>query len=63
MAAVFEIYQTESGKYRFRLRASNGEVVATGQSYGTAADARRGVRAVQRAVAEAGNDGLVSMQH
>ena len=28
MAGKFEVYQDRAGKYRFRLKASNGEVVA-----------------------------------
>jgi uncharacterized protein YegP (UPF0339 family) len=30
MAGKFEVYQDRAGKYRFRLKASNGQVVATG---------------------------------
>ena len=32
MAGRFEIYQDRAGKYRFRLKASNGQVVAIGAS-------------------------------
>lgn len=53
MAAKFEIYQDAKGEYRFRLKSGNGEVVATGESYPTAAGARAGVAAVQRAAATA----------
>lgn len=53
MAAKFEIYQDAKGEYRFRLRSGNGEVVATGESYPTAAGAFAGVAAVQRAAATA----------
>lgn len=31
MAGKFEVYQDSAGKFRFRLKAGNGEVVATGQ--------------------------------
>ena len=30
MAGKFEVYKDRAGKYRFRLKASNGQVVATG---------------------------------
>ena len=30
MAGKFEVYQDKAGKYRFRLKASNGQVIATG---------------------------------
>jgi uncharacterized protein YegP (UPF0339 family) len=53
MAAKFEIYEDAKGEYRFRLKASNGEVVATGESYKTKAGVINGVDAVKRAAAEA----------
>jgi uncharacterized protein len=49
----FEIYIDRKGAHRWRLKASNGEIVATGEAYTTTADARRGVEAVRRAVAAA----------
>lgn len=33
MAAKFELYTDKSGEYRFRLKAGNGEVIATSQGY------------------------------
>lgn len=53
MAAQFEIYQDSKGEHRFRLKASNGEIVATGEGYSTRAGAIRGTEAVKRAAAEA----------
>lgn len=35
MAGKFEVYQDKGGKYRFRLKAGTGEVVAQGQGYET----------------------------
>ena len=49
MAGKFEIYEDSAGKYRFRLKAGNGEVVATGEAYESKANAKRGAEAVQRA--------------
>ncbi len=49
MAGEFEIYKDQGGQFRFRLKARNGEVVATGESYPTKAGARRAVQAVQKA--------------
>jgi uncharacterized protein YegP (UPF0339 family) len=49
MAGKFEVYQDKGGSYRFRLKAGNGEVVATGQGYTTMAGAKEGCAAVQRA--------------
>lgn len=53
MAGKFEVYQDASGKYRFRLKAGNGQIVAQGQAYASHADAVEGTRAVQRAAAGA----------
>ena len=41
MAGKFEVYQDPAGKYRFRLKASNGQVVATGEAYETKAAAKK----------------------
>ena len=49
MAGKFEVYEDKSGKFRFRLKAGNGEVVATGEGYATKSGAIGGTEAVQRA--------------
>ena len=49
MAGRFEVYEDRAGKYRFRLKASNGQVVATGEAYETKAAAKKGCESVQRA--------------
>ncbi len=53
MAGTFEVYEDKAGKYRFRLKAGNGEVVAVGEAYESKQNALRGVEAVQRAAADA----------
>lgn len=53
MAGKFEVYQDKAGKYRFRLKAGNGEFVATGEAYETMDAARKGCEAVQRAALDA----------
>ena len=53
MAAKFEIYTDSRGEFRFRLKAGNGEVVATGESYKTRDGVIKGVDAVKRAAVEA----------
>ncbi|MDQ1739463.1 MAG: uncharacterized protein QOE53_1115, partial [Pseudonocardiales bacterium] len=40
-------------EYRFRLKASNGEIVASGEAYSTKAGAHDGCEAVKRAAAAA----------
>lgn len=49
MAGKFEVYQDRSGKFRFRLKASNGQIVASGQSYDSKAAAKKGCESVQKA--------------
>lgn len=49
MAGKFEVYTDKAGKFRFRLKASNGQVVATGEAYETKTAAKDGCEAVQRA--------------
>jgi uncharacterized protein YegP (UPF0339 family) len=53
MAAKFEVYEDKGGKYRFRLKAGNGEVVASSEAYESKDGAKKGVDAVKRAAAEA----------
>ncbi|MGV9263081.1 YegP family protein [Kitasatospora sp. NPDC003701] len=53
MAGKFEVYEDAGGKYRFRLKAGNGEIVATGQGYASKEAAHKGVDAVRRAAADA----------
>ena len=45
----FEIYEEKGGKFHFRLKAGNGEVVAAGEAYETKAAAIKGTESVQRA--------------
>ncbi len=44
MAGKFEVYEDQAGKFRFRLKAGNGEVVASGQGYESLAGAKARVR-------------------
>ena len=49
MAGKFEVYEDRAGKFRFRLKASNGQVVATGEAYESKAAAKKGCESVLRA--------------
>lgn len=49
MAGKFEVYKDRGGKFRFRLKASNGQVVATGEAYETKSSALKGCESVQKA--------------
>jgi uncharacterized protein len=53
VAATFEIYKDSRGEYRFRLKASNGEIVATGESYKSKSGVMDGIDAVRRAASSA----------
>ena len=44
----FQIYQTKTGKYRFRLCAVNGQIILTSQSYAAKSSAMKGVASVQK---------------
>ncbi len=53
MAGKFELYTDKAGEHRFRLKAGNGEVIATGQGYASKAGALKGIDAVRRNAADA----------
>jgi uncharacterized protein YegP (UPF0339 family) len=53
VAGRFELYQDKGGDYRFRLKAGNGEVIATGQGYASKAGALNGIDSVRRNAADA----------
>ena len=44
----FEVYQDKAGEYRFRLKASNGQIVAAGEGYKTLDACLNGVDSVKR---------------
>jgi uncharacterized protein YegP (UPF0339 family) len=57
MAGKFELYKDKSGEFRFRLKAGNGEVIATSsESYTTKAAAQNGIDSIKRNAAEASVD-------
>ena len=48
MAGKFELYKDAKGKYRFRLKAGNGEIIAVGEAYESKAAALNGIDSVKR---------------
>ena len=48
MAGKFEIYQDKGGKFRFRLKAANGEIIASSEGYSSKASAKNGIASVQK---------------
>ncbi|MBE6677548.1 MAG: DUF1508 domain-containing protein [Ruminococcaceae bacterium] len=49
----FELYQDKAGEYRFRLKAKNGEVIATSEGYKTKASCENGIASVKKNAPEA----------
>jgi uncharacterized protein YegP (UPF0339 family) len=53
MAGKFELYQDKAGKFRFRLKAGNGQVIATGEAYESKAAAMNGIESVRKNAGDA----------
>jgi hypothetical protein len=49
----FEVYTDKAGKFRFRLKASNGEIIAVGESYSSRAACMNGIESVKKNAATA----------
>ncbi len=45
---VFEWYQDKKGKFRFRLKAANGEIIATSEGYNSKAGCVDGIESVKK---------------
>ena len=43
----FELYTDKSGAFRFRLKASNGQIIAVSEPYSTKAVCRDGIKSVK----------------
>lgn len=44
----FQIYTDKAGEFRFRLRAKNGQIIATSEGYTTMKACRNGIASVQK---------------
>ena len=44
----FEVYADKAGKFRFRLKAKNGQIIAVGEAYETKKAALAGVASVKK---------------
>jgi uncharacterized protein YegP (UPF0339 family) len=49
----FEIYTDKAGEFRFRLKATNGQVIAVSEGYKAIASCLNGVESVKKNAAEA----------
>jgi len=47
MAGKFELWTDKGGDWRFNLKASNGQVIATSQGYNSKASALNGIESVK----------------
>ena len=48
MVGKFELYKDRAGKYRFRLKASNGQVIAASERYNSRASALNGIESIRK---------------
>ncbi len=53
MAAKFELWTDKGGQYRFNLKATNGQVIATSEGYSSKASAKAGIESVKKNAAGA----------
>ena len=44
----FEIYVDKKGEFRFRLKATNGQIIAVSEGYGTMINCKNGVESVKK---------------
>ena len=49
----FEMYADKAGEFRFRLKARNGEIIATSEGYKTKASCENGIDSVKKNAPEA----------
>ncbi|CAN5527825.1 YegP family protein [soil metagenome] len=47
MAGKFELYKDKAGKFRFRLKAGNGQIIAVSEAYEAKSAAENGIKSVQ----------------
>lgn len=47
MAGKYELFTDAGGKYRFRLKAGNGQVIASSEAYESKASALNGIASVK----------------
>ena len=49
----FEVYTDKAGEFRFRLKATNGQVIAVSEGYTTIANCLNGVKSVKKNAVDA----------
>jgi uncharacterized protein YegP (UPF0339 family) len=53
MAGKFEVYQDKKKQYRFRLKAGNGQIIASGEAYTTKKACLNGIESIRKNAADA----------
>jgi uncharacterized protein YegP (UPF0339 family) len=48
MGGKFEVYKDKAGKFRYRLKAANGQVILTGEGYNSKTACLMGVESVKK---------------
>ena len=48
----FEVYKDKAGEFRYRLKATNGQIIAVGESYKALASCLNGIESVKKNAAE-----------
>lgn len=49
----YELYKDKAGQFRFRLKASNGEIIAASEGYKSKSSAKNGIASIGRNAPEA----------
>ena len=49
----FEMYTDKAGEFRFRLKAKNGQIIATGEGYKAKAGCKNGIESIRKNAPEA----------
>ena len=49
----FEIYKDKGGEFRFRLKAKNGQIIATSEGYKAKASCKNGIESVRKNTVDA----------
>ena len=44
----FEIYKDKAGEFRFRLKAANGQIIATGEGYKELKSSKNGITSIKK---------------
>ena len=45
---MFEIYKDKAGEFRFRLKAANGQIIATGEGYKELKSCKNGIASIKK---------------